>query len=175
MHSSRLTSAALLALAGTAITHTVLTHRRHRDRTVLEAAHLHQRLLAAQVERPGLRAIWGSLGPLEPAERRLHLHRNAWVSAWEAMFRVGALSADGVHGAAISLFATPDGQKWWTSVRGTHAPRRPATRTPAASTPWWTPPTRTKPETSCPPSPPGRQARPPPANPTQRDPFPEPS
>ncbi|UIX34485.1 DUF6082 family protein [Streptomyces sp. GQFP] len=121
MRSSRLTSAALVALAGTAITHMVLTHRRHRDRTVLEAAHLHQRLLAAQVERPGLRAIWGSLDPLEPAERRLHLHRNAWVSAWEAMFRVGVLSADGVHGAALALFATPGGQKWWTGVRDSRA------------------------------------------------------
>ncbi|WP_405814189.1 DUF6082 family protein [Streptomyces sp. NBC_01390] len=121
MHRSRLTSAALLTLAGTALAHTVLSHRRHRDRTVLETAHLHQHLLAAQIERPGLRAIWGSLDPLDPAERRLHLHRNAWVSAWEAMYRVGALSADGVHGAALSLFATPGGQKWWDRVRDARA------------------------------------------------------
>lgn len=121
MRSNHLTSAALLALAGAALAHTVLSHRRHRDRTVLATAHIHQQLLAEQIARPGLRAIWGSLDPLSPAERRLHLHRNAWVSAWEAMYRVGALSADGVHGAALALFATPDGQKWWTHVRHTRA------------------------------------------------------
>lgn len=121
MPSNRLTSAALLALAGTALAHTVLSHRRHRDRTVLATAHIHQQLLAEQIARPGLRAIWGSLDPLDPPERRLHIHRNAWVSGWEAMYRVGTLSADGVHGAALSLFATPDGQKWWTRVRDARA------------------------------------------------------
>lgn len=121
MRSNRLTNAALLALAGTALAHTVLSHRRHRDRTVLATAHIHQQLLAEQIARPSLRAIWGSLDPLPPAERRLHLHRNAWVSAWEAMYRVGTLSPDGIHGAALALFATPDGQKWWTRVRDARA------------------------------------------------------
>ena len=110
-------AAALLTLAGTSIAHLLHNERRHRDRTVLKTARLHQQLLAAQVERPGLRAIWGSLGPLDSTERRLHLHRNAWVSTWEAMYRVGALSPAGVDGAARSLFATPEGLRWWARVR----------------------------------------------------------
>ncbi|WP_326759095.1 DUF6082 family protein [Streptomyces phaeochromogenes] len=117
MRSNRVMTAALLTIAGTGIAHLVLSERRHRDRTVLESARIHQRLLAAQVERPGLRAIWGSLTPLDLRERRLHVHRNAWVSAWEALYRVGALSADGVHGAACALFATPEGLEWWVRVR----------------------------------------------------------
>ncbi|MBK6012610.1 DUF6082 family protein [Streptomyces sp. MBT53] len=117
MRGNRVTTAALLTIAGTGIAHLVLSERRHRDRTVLESARIHQQLLAAQVERPGLRAIWGSLTPLDPGERRLHVHRNAWVSAWEALYRVGALSADGVHGAACALFAAPEGLEWWVRVR----------------------------------------------------------
>ncbi|EST27420.1 DUF6082 family protein [Streptomyces roseochromogenus] len=117
MRSNHVTAAALLALAGTGIVHVVLSERRHRDRTLLETARMHQQLLAAQVERPSLRAIWGSLAPLDSAERRLHLHRNAWVAAWEVMYRVGALNPAGVDGAARALFATPEGMQWWTRVR----------------------------------------------------------
>ena len=117
MRCNRVTGAALLAVAATGIAHLVLSERQHRDRTVLEAARIHQELLAAQVERPGLRAMWGSLDPLDPGERRLHLHRNAWVSAWEAMFRVGALTPAAVDGAARALFATPEGLHWWARVR----------------------------------------------------------
>ncbi|MFJ1602585.1 DUF6082 family protein [Streptomyces sp. NPDC088253] len=117
MRSNRVMTAALLTIAGTSMARLVLSERHHRDRTVLESPRIHQRLLAAQVERPGLRAIWGSLTPLDPSERRLHVHRNAWVSAWEALYRVGALSAEGVHGAACALFAAPEGLKWWIRVR----------------------------------------------------------
>ncbi|MDN0193855.1 DUF6082 family protein [Streptomyces sp. S.PNR 29] len=117
MRSNRVTAAALLALASTGLMHVVLSERRHRDRSVLETARLHRQLLAAQVERPGLRAMWGSLASLDSTERSLHLHRNAWVSAWEAMYRVGALSPDGVDGAARALFATPEGLQWWARVR----------------------------------------------------------
>ncbi|MDH6624359.1 hypothetical protein M2271_002161 [Streptomyces sp. LBL] len=117
MRSNRVMTATLLTIAATGIAHVVLSERRHRDWTVLESARIHQRLLAAQVERPGLREIWGSLTPLDPRERRLHMHRNAWVSAWEALYRVGALSADGVHDAAGALFATPEGREWWIRVR----------------------------------------------------------
>lgn len=121
MRSNHLMTGAILAVSAVGITHLVLSERQHRDRTVLESARMHQQLLAAQVERPGLRAIWGSLTPLDPRERRLHVHRNAWVSAWEAMYRVGALSADGVHGAACALFATPEGLEWWVRVREARA------------------------------------------------------
>lgn len=117
MRSNRVTAAALLTLAGTGLAHLVLSERRHRDRTVLETASMHQQLLAAQVERPGLRAMWGSLAPLDSTERRLHMHRSAWVTAWEAMYRVGALSPAGVDGAARALFAAPEGLQWWTRVR----------------------------------------------------------
>lgn len=117
MRSNRVTAAALLSLAGTGIFHLILSERRHRDRTVLETARMHQQLLAAQVERPALRAMWGSLAPLDSTERRLHIHRNAWVSAWEAMYCVGALSPTGVADAARALFATPEGLHWWTRVR----------------------------------------------------------
>ncbi|UXX94210.1 DUF6082 family protein [Streptomyces sp. AD2-2] len=117
MRSNRVMTAALFTIAGTGIAHLVLSERQHRDRTVLESTRIHQRLLASQVERPGLRAIWGSLTPLDPRERRLHVHRNAWVSAWEALYRVGAMSANGVHDAAGSLFATPEGREWWIRVR----------------------------------------------------------
>lgn len=117
MRSNRVNAAALLVLAGTGLAHLVLSERRHHDRTVLESARMHQQLLAAQVERPGLRAMWGSLTPLDSTERRLHIHRNAWVSAWEAMYRVGALSPAGVDGAARALFAAPEGLHWWARVR----------------------------------------------------------
>lgn len=117
MRSNRVTAAALLSLAGTGLAHLVLSERRHRDRTVLETERMHQQLLAAQVERPGLRAMWGSLAPLDSTERRLHLHRSAWVTAWEAMYRVGALSPSAVDGAARALFATPEGLHWWARVR----------------------------------------------------------
>lgn len=112
-----MTGVALLTLAASGIAHLFLSERQHRDRTVLEAARIHQQLLAAQVERPALRAMWGSLAPLDSAERRLHLHRNAWVSAWEAMFRVGALAPAAVDVAARALFATPEGLHWWARVR----------------------------------------------------------
>ncbi|WP_158697956.1 DUF6082 family protein [Streptomyces prunicolor] len=117
MRSNRVMTAALFTIAGTGIAHLILSERRHRDWTVLESARIHQRLLATQVERPGLREIWGSLTPLDPRERRLHVHRNAWVAAWEALHRVGTLSADGVHDAAGALFATPEGREWWIRVR----------------------------------------------------------
>jgi hypothetical protein len=117
MHTHRVMVAALLTLAGTSIANLVRNECRHRDQVVLKTAHLHQQLLATQVERPGLRAMWGSLAPLDSTERRLHLHRNAWVSAWEAMYCVGALSQAGVDGAARALFATPEGLQWWARVR----------------------------------------------------------
>ncbi|WP_405848384.1 DUF6082 family protein [Streptomyces sp. NBC_01518] len=121
MRSNRVMTAALLTIAGTGLAHVVLSERRHRDRTVLESARIHQRLLATQVERPGLREIWGNLIPLDPRERRLHVHRNAWVSAWEALHRVGAMSDDGVHDAVGALFATPEGREWWIRVRESRA------------------------------------------------------
>jgi hypothetical protein len=118
MQSNRLTTALLLATAATGVAHLVLAEQRHRDRIALESARIHQQLIAAQVERPGLRAIWGSLAHLDSPERRLHLHRNAWLSAWEVMFRVGTLSTAQVREAAGALFATPDGQTWWARIRG---------------------------------------------------------
>ncbi|MGW1053508.1 DUF6082 family protein [Streptomyces sp. NPDC002521] len=117
MRSDRVTAAALLAIAGTSIAHLVLGERRHRDRIVLKTAQMHQQLLAAQVDRPSLRTMWGTVAPLDSTERRLHLHRNAWVAAWEAMYRVGALNPAGVDGAARALFATPEGLQWWARVR----------------------------------------------------------
>lgn len=121
MRSNRVTAAALLTLATTGIVHVVLSERRHRDQVVLETARMHQQLLAAQVERPGLRVMWGSLAPLDSAERRLHLHRNAWASVWETMYRVGALSRAGVDSAARAVFVTPEGQHWWARVRDERA------------------------------------------------------
>lgn len=121
MRNDRATAAALLAIAGTGIVHLVLSERRHRDRIILETAQMHQQLLAAQVDRPSLRTMWGSLAPLDPTERRLHLHRNAWVSAWEAMYRVEALSPAGVDRLARALFATPEGLRWWARVRDARA------------------------------------------------------
>lgn len=117
MNTHRVTAAALITLAATSIAHLIRSERRHRDRTVLATARLHQQLLTAEVARPGLRAVWGSLAPLDGAERRLHLHRNAWVGAWEAAYRAGALSSDGVACAARALFATPEGLQWWARVR----------------------------------------------------------
>ncbi|MGW2998708.1 DUF6082 family protein [Streptomyces sp. NPDC001155] len=116
-----MTAAALLAVAGTGIVHLVVSGRRHRDRIVLETAQMHQQLLAAQVDRPSLRTIWGSLAPLDSTERRLHLHRSAWVSAWEAMYRVGALSPAGVDRAVRALFAAPEGLSCWARVRDARA------------------------------------------------------
>lgn len=121
MRSNHLMNTALVVIAATGITHLVRSERRHRDRTVLETARIHQQLLAAQVERPGLRTIWGTLAHLDPAERRLHVHRHAWVSAWEVMFRVGTLSADQVRSAAEAMFADPGGKKWWERVRDERA------------------------------------------------------
>ncbi|CAM5677004.1 hypothetical protein SALBM311S_02114 [Streptomyces alboniger] len=128
MRSNRVTAAALFTLAGTGLAHLVLSERRHRDRTVLETARIHQQLLAAQVERPGLHAIWGSLTPLDSTERRLHMYRNAWVSAWEAMYRVAALSPAGVDGGARALFATPEGLCWWARDREERARAAAGTR-----------------------------------------------
>lgn len=121
MRSNPLQTSALIAIAATGITHLVLSEKRHRDHIVLETARMHQRLLAAQVERPGLRAMWDSLTHLDPAERRLHVHRNAWVSAWEVMLRVGTLSPNQVRSAAEALLADPGAQKWWARVRDERA------------------------------------------------------
>ncbi|MDO0936557.1 DUF6082 family protein [Streptomyces sp. DG2A-72] len=118
----RTTTIALAVTAAASTAHVVLSERRHRERIALTAARIHQRLLADQIERPELRTMWGSLEPLDEAEQTMHLHRNAWVSMWELMHRLGLMPAAEVRSAAESLLTSPEGRAFWKRVREDRMP-----------------------------------------------------
>lgn len=108
-------------LVATASAHFAIRIHHHRQLTTLAAARMHQQLLAAQIDNPVLQEVWPGLATFDVNERAQHLHRNAWLSAWEAMYGAGVLSGDHVRATARSFLADTGGQTWWKRVRDRRA------------------------------------------------------
>lgn len=106
------TAHALLVTSAVATAGLWLAERQHRQRLALNAADIHQRLLADTDANPQYRAIWAV--PELPDEEKAHLlHCNRQVSFLSAKFRVGLLDGPGLRVQARALMEHAPYRAYW--------------------------------------------------------------
>ncbi|MFC5956805.1 DUF6082 family protein [Streptomyces pratens] len=89
-----------------------LAERRHRQRIALDAAEIHQRLLADIATDPEQRAAWATDG-LSPEAYAKSVHCNRLISFLSVKFRVGLLDRAALRVQARSIMARGETRAYW--------------------------------------------------------------